>query len=109
MDYCPLLPWENILVYFEPVHGSAPDIAGLNIANPLASILSAAMLLRHAFDLEEEATILESTVGEILIEGYRTKDLANQNTAPEMIFGTDQIGYQLLEMLEAKLFQSVVI
>ncbi len=94
---------------YEPVHGSAPDIAGKNMANPMATMLSAAMLLRHSFEMEEEAKLLEDSIAQILEEGYRTKDLANDQTAHGMICGTDQIGKHILEKLESKLFQSVVI
>jgi 3-isopropylmalate dehydrogenase len=61
---------------FEPVHGSAPDIAGKGIANPLGAILSAAMLLRHSFQLESEAACIESAVEQVLEAGHRTCDLA---------------------------------
>jgi len=61
---------------YEPIHGSAPDIAGKGIANPLGAILSAAMLLRHSFLLEAEAAAIESAVKEVLAAGHRTKDLA---------------------------------
>ena len=61
---------------YEPIHGSAPDIAGQGIANPLGAILSAAMLLRHSFRLETEAAAIESSVREVLGEGHRTRDLA---------------------------------
>ena len=60
---------------YEPVHGSAPDIAGQGIANPLAAILSAAMMLRYSFHLEQEAQAIESAVVSVLEAGYRTKDL----------------------------------
>jgi 3-isopropylmalate dehydrogenase len=60
---------------FEPVHGSAPDIAGQGIANPLAMFLSAAMLLRHGLGREAEAASLESAVDAALAEGLRTRDL----------------------------------
>ncbi len=60
---------------FEPVHGSAPDIAGTGAANPLAMFLSAAMMLRHAFAMEAEATAVESAVDRALAEGLRTPDL----------------------------------
>ncbi len=60
---------------YEPIHGSAPDIAGLGIANPIATILSVAMMLRYSFNLEEEAQNIESAIEEILVEGYGTKDL----------------------------------
>ena len=61
---------------FEPVHGSAPDIAGQNRANPLAMILSAAMMLKYAFRLDEEASAVEAAVEAVLNEGYRTADIA---------------------------------
>lgn len=60
---------------FEPVHGSAPDIAGKGLANPLGMILSAAMMLRYAFDLNEEAEVIEKAVEESLNQGYHTADL----------------------------------
>ena len=61
---------------YEPVHGSAPDIAGQGVANPLASILSFAMALRYSFDLGDEADMLEAAVAGVLAEGLRTADLA---------------------------------
>ena len=60
---------------YEPVHGSAPDIAGKNLANPLATVLSLAMMLRYSFDQEEEAKLLESAVDRILASGKRTADI----------------------------------
>jgi len=60
---------------YEPVHGSAPDIAGKGIANPLGAILSAALLLRYSLGLAEEARAVESAVAKVLTEGYRTRDL----------------------------------
>ena len=63
---------------FEPVHGSAPDIAGKGIANPIATILSAAMLLRYSFDLDEEAKAVETAVEEVLKAGYRTIDIMSE-------------------------------
>jgi 3-isopropylmalate dehydrogenase len=73
---------------YEPVHGSAPDIAGQGIANPLGAILSAAMLLRYSFNLEAEAACIESAVADVLTSGARTKDLVksgqNAVTTSEM-------------------------
>jgi 3-isopropylmalate dehydrogenase len=63
---------------YEPIHGSAPDIAGKGIANPLAAILSAAMLLRHSLQLPAEARALEDAVATVLDAGHRTPDI----TAP---------------------------
>ncbi len=60
---------------YEPSHGSAPDIAGKDIANPIATILSAAMMLRYSFDLDEEADAVEAAVEKVLAEGYRTGDI----------------------------------
>jgi 3-isopropylmalate dehydrogenase len=68
---------------FEPVHGSAPDIAGQGIANPLAMFLSAAMMLRHGFALENEATAVESAVDRALSEGLRTPDLGGDATTAQ--------------------------
>ena len=65
---------------YEPVHGSAPDIAGRGIANPLGAILSTAMLLRHSFQLEAEAQCIEAAVAAVLNEGCRTADLARTGT-----------------------------
>lgn len=61
---------------YEPIHGSAPDIAGRGLANPCGAILSAAMLLRHSLDLTTEARVVESAVGAAIAEGVRTQDLA---------------------------------
>jgi 3-isopropylmalate dehydrogenase len=68
---------------FEPVHGSAPDIAGQGIANPLAMLLSAALMLRHGFALEAEAAALESAVHRALADGLRTADLGGNATTEE--------------------------
>jgi 3-isopropylmalate dehydrogenase len=68
---------------FEPVHGSAPDIAGQGIANPLAMFLSAALLLRHGLDLEEQAVAIESAVDRALADGLRTRDLGGSASTRE--------------------------
>ena len=60
---------------YEPIHGSAPDIAGKDLANPIATILSAAMMLRYSFDLAEEADYIEKAVADVLEEGWRTADI----------------------------------
>lgn len=65
---------DGSLGMYEPIHGSAPDIAGQNIANPLGTILSAAMMLRYSFDMLEEADAIEEAVNAVLDEGYRTAD-----------------------------------
>lgn len=66
---------ETKLGMYEPIHGSAPDIAGKDIANPIATVLSAAMMLRYSFDLETEARAVEDAVMKVLDEGYRTGDI----------------------------------
>ena len=73
---------------FEPSAGSAPDIAGLGIANPLAQILSAAMLLTYALDMDEQAAWVETAVARVLDEGWRTRDIADANTPADKILGT---------------------
>src|SRR4051794_6221255 len=73
---------------FEPVHGSAPDIAGRGIANPLATFLSAAMMLRHGLDRADDATRIESAVDAVLDRGLRTPDLAGEG---ETAIGTDEM------------------
>jgi 3-isopropylmalate dehydrogenase len=70
---------EGRLGLYEPIHGSAPDIAGRGIANPLGTILSAAMLLRHSLGLEEEAAMIESAVARALRSGARTADLGTKS------------------------------
>lgn len=67
---------------YEPIHGSAPDIAGKNLANPIATILSVAMMLRYSFNLEEEAVAIENAVSEVLEEGHRTADILDNGTKP---------------------------
>ena len=74
---------------YEPIHGSAPDIAGKGIANPIASILSTAMMLRYSFALEDEAKAIENAVSSILADGLRTPDLA---TGSDEAIGTSQMG-----------------
>jgi 3-isopropylmalate dehydrogenase len=79
---------------YEPVHGSAPDIAGKGIANPLGAILSAAMLLRHSFNLEKEAACIESAVSAVLSQGARTADLAGKTHAS---ISTAEMGRRVVE------------
>ncbi len=63
---------------YEPSHGSAPDIAGKDVANPIATVLSAAMMLRYSFDLDKEADAVEGAVKQVLKEGYRTADIMSE-------------------------------
>jgi 3-isopropylmalate dehydrogenase len=77
---------------YEPVHGSAPDIAGKGIANPLGAILTAAMLLRHTAHLEGEAQAIESAVRTVLERGYRSADLLRAGDAPQAATSTEELG-----------------
>jgi 3-isopropylmalate dehydrogenase len=85
---------------YEPVHGSAPDIAGKGIANPLGAILTAAMLLRYSAGLDEEAAAVEAAVKKVLDEGYRTPDLARGDRSAR-ILSTGEVGSKVREMLVA--------
>lgn len=86
--------------FYEPIHGSAHDIAGQNKANPLASILSSALMLDISFGLIEEANSIRQAVSEALKEGWRTIDIANESTPKDKILGTDQMGQKVIEQLE---------
>lgn len=90
---------------YEPVHGSAPDIAGQDKANPLAMILSAAMMLRHSFSLTDEADCLEQSVEAVLEAGYRTGDLLGGQGAPDglRVVGTEAMGDLVARELEQRL------
>jgi 3-isopropylmalate dehydrogenase len=82
---------------YEPIHGSAPDIAGKGIANPLATILSVAMMLRTSFDLPQEALTVERAVEAVLAAGHRTTDLAG---AGQPVVGTKEMGDLVIEILK---------
>ena len=85
---------------YEPSGGSAPDIAGKGIANPIATILSAAMMLRYTFDLDKEADAIETAVKQVLKEGYRTIDImpqAGESTENITQVGTDRMGDLIAE------------
>jgi 3-isopropylmalate dehydrogenase len=84
---------------FEPVHGSAPDIAGRNIANPIGAIGSAAMLLRHALGLAKEASAVENAIGAALKAGHRTADLAQRN---EHKIGTTEMTEAIVKVLTSE-------
>ena len=74
---------------YEPSHGSAPDIAGKDLANPIATILSAAMMLRYSFDMDKEADAIEAAVQQVLTDGYRTGDIYSEGCKK---VGTTQMG-----------------
>ena len=80
---------------YEPIHGSAPDIAGKGIANPLATILAAAMMLRHALKLDAEAKAIEDAVSSVLDTGHRTADIASGGAS----LSTDEMGGKVIEAL----------
>ena len=79
---------------YEPIHGSAPDIAGKDIANPLGTILSAAMLLRYSLHQEEAARAIERAVDDVMKAGYRTPDLAGEGLTT---VGTKKMGQLVAE------------
>ena len=81
---------------YEPIHGSAPDIAGQDKANPIATILSVAMMLRYSFHLADEANAVEQAVDAVLAEGYRTADIAK---AREKAIGTLEMGRLICERI----------
>ena len=85
---------------YEPVHGSAPDIAGQDIANPVAAILCVAMLLRHSLGLEDEARAVEAAVAAVLEAGHRTADLAAAGEGGPPLT-TSQMGDRVVEALLA--------
>jgi len=85
---------------YEPVHGSAPDIAGKGIANPLGAILSVAMLLRHSFQLESEAGRVETAVSAVLAAGARTADLAGKSQGA---ISTSEMGGRVVDAVKAQL------
>ena len=94
-----MLPSASIggkVILYEPIHGSAPDIAGKDIANPLATVLSAALMLRVSFNMEEEAQVIESAVTEVLNEGYRTADIMQDGMKQ---VGTKEMGELVLKKI----------
>ncbi|MBR3008528.1 MAG: 3-isopropylmalate dehydrogenase [Stomatobaculum sp.] len=87
---------ESKLGLYEPAHGSAPEIAGLNIANPLATILSAAMLLRYSLDLDKEADAIEEAVRQVLRDGVRTPDIWSEGCTK---VGTKEMGQEIIRRI----------
>ena len=88
---------EGSLGLYEPSHGSAPDIAGQNKANPLATILSAAMMLRYSFNLEKEAKAIEKAVSDVLDAGYRTGDIMSEGMK---LVGTVEMGDLVMKAIK---------
>ena len=85
---------------YEPIHGSAPDIAGKDIANPIGTILAAAMMLRFSFDMAEEADCIESAVSKVLEDGYRTGDILPTRNHQCSLVGCSEMGRLIIEKLE---------
>lgn len=81
---------------YEPIHGSAHDITGKGVANPLASILSAALMLEISFGLKKESDTVVKAVDEVLKEGWRTRDITDNHTSPDRILGTEAMGEKVL-------------
>ena len=87
---------------YEPSHGSAPDIAGMDIANPIATILSASMMLRYSFDMDKEADAIDAAVKQVLKDGYRTVDIMPQEAEEKAKFvqvGCTKMGDLLAERI----------
>lgn len=88
---------------YEPVHGSAPDIAGKGLANPLGAILTGALILRHSGGLEAEAAAIESAVRKVLEQGFRTPDLARANPQGFPVLSTKEMGAKVRETVKQQL------
>jgi 3-isopropylmalate dehydrogenase len=88
---------------YEPVHGSAPDIAGKGLANPLGAILTGALILRYSGGLEAEAAAIESSVRKVLEQGFRTTDLARGNTQDFTVLSTTEMGAKVRETVREQL------
>ena len=84
---------------YEPIHGSAHDITGKGVANPLASVLSAALLLDISFGMKAESELVIQAVDQVLKQGYRTRDIADANTPAAMILGTEAMGTEVLKFI----------
>ncbi|MDC3416579.1 3-isopropylmalate dehydrogenase [Aquibacillus salsiterrae] len=95
---------ENGVGLYEPAHGSAPDIAGKGIANPIATILSAALLLRYSFGLDEEALAIENAVEAVVNEGYHTADLHVENGK---LINTNEMTQLIAEFIKNETVQSI--
>jgi 3-isopropylmalate dehydrogenase len=88
------------VILYEPIHGSAPDIAGKGLANPLGTILSAALLLRYSGKLEKEAAAIETAVRKVLEQGFRTPDLVRGNAQGLTVLSTSEMGAKVREAVK---------
>lgn len=84
---------------YEPIHGSAHDITGMGLANPMASVLSVALLLDISFGMKAESDVVINAVDQVLKKGFRTGDIADASTDKSMILGTDAIGEEILKLI----------
>jgi len=87
----------NDIALYEPVHGSAPDIAGQDLANPLAAIASIAMMFRFSFQMDEAAQLIERAIESVLEAGFRTSDISTNGTG---FLGTDEVGEKVLNEMD---------
>ena len=97
------VPKENgkAMGLYEPIHGSAPDIAGQGKANPIATIMSVALMLRYSLGLNEPAVAIEESVNEVLEKGFRTPDIAEAGASD--ILSTEEMGQRILQTVQIKL------
>ncbi len=87
---------------YEPSHGSAPDIAGKGIANPIAQILSVELMLRYSFQMDEAADDIAGAVEDVLNAGWRTADLADDDTPEDKRLNTSQMGDKIIAAFQAR-------
>jgi 3-isopropylmalate dehydrogenase len=85
---------------YEPIHGSAPDIAGKGLANPCGAIMTAALVLRHSAGMEKEAAAIETAVRSLLEEGYRTPDLVRGKDHGYTVLSTKEVGEKVREKVK---------
>jgi len=98
----------NKVGLFEPIHGSAPDIAGKNLANPLATILSTALMCNRSLNATVVGQLIVDAVDTVLKEGYRTRDIMDKTTDPNKILGTREMGTQVLNTIHTIANNSVL-
>jgi 3-isopropylmalate dehydrogenase len=89
---------KNNFGMYEPIHGSAPDIAGKDVANPLATILSVSMMLRYSLNQGDLADKIDSAVSDVLDQGFRTRDIAGDS---KKLVGTEEMGDLVVKALES--------
>lgn len=97
----------DVVGLYEPVHGSAPDIAGQGLANPMATILSAALMLDLAFGLKTESRAVVEAVDNVLKAGWRTRDIATPQTPDEAVLGTAEIGSKIVECIQTGVLSAI--